>query len=420
MALDDYLDKERREGTAVGGEASFTLDPEKVRERVSVFCKEESFYPLLRCLQAVISVCSGDIFVNREKGKWEINFPWPQCPPTQSFHDLLTLGTTAGFDQVGHRAGQHLFFGLSAALGTENYTLTWESSKAHFHLSQGRFETREPESRDYCRLSFSLEASWWKRLLGIRTAEESEKELARRLWFSPQPIHLQGTKLKPKPPQAPEKPWAAKLVEGSELAWRFRKKLHENFLTIPYPELDYYRRSADGEAFHLIREPETGTLPLSVAFSDPDRYVLQKGDTSHLSLSRSDRAHSALFLSLEAGRQDWLYCTHDGVLCHPTPADIAGGGIVALTSEPSLTYDLSGFRVIENKSLENTLRELKLESKALKRQLWVTLGNTGARAKSLPKHYDQALSYLVGGPYAGLLGGRFGPKVRRLFTRGDK
>jgi hypothetical protein len=412
--LEDFLEKERTGGEVVGGEATFTLDPNKVRERVAIFSQQNTLYPLYRCLQAIISVCDGDIFIQRQEKTWEVNFRWPNCPPGRAFADLLNLGTTAGFDKVGHRVAQHLFFGFSAALGTDSYQIEWNSPNARFVAKDGNLTVLEPDSKEYSQLAFTLESKWWQRLIGQNSVAQIHDELRERLCYSPRPIHLERALIVPAPPQAPEQPWGAKLIQGSDLAWRFIRIPDQNLLTVPYPELDYYRCNKEGQVFHLIGEPESSSLPLSVAFHDPGRKTLKKGQTSNLSLSLSSRAHSALFLSLETGRQDWLVPVCDGVTTEPVPVNIAGGGIVALTSDQSLSYDLSGLKVIENDAFRDLLSMLKAQSKAMKKQLAVSVANVSVRSKALPKQYDQALSYLVGGPYAGLLGGRFGQIFRRM------
>ena len=418
--LDDFLAQERQEGQVVGSEATFTLDPKKVRERVAVFSEADSLYPFYRCLQAIIAVSSSDIFVQREEQLWNVNFKWPDCPPVQAFLDLLNLGTTAGFDKVHHRVGQHLFFGLSAALGTPNYRMDFRTPEAGFSMTQGELKTVEGRESEYCQLAFTFESSWWQRLTGKYTSTQVTEVLKDRLCYSPKRIHIGHEELLPTAPRAPERPWGAKLVSGSELAWRFMRKVDQNDLTIPYPNLDYYRCSSTGDHFHLIREPQTGTRPLSVAFFDPDRRKLLKGQTQNLSLSQSSRAHSALFLSLESGKQDWLIPVCDGLTTEPIQTDIAGGGIVALTSEKSLQFDLSGLRVIENKALDEHLVFLRAQSKALKKQLLGSLASMTVRSKSLPKHYSQAAGYLTGGPTVGLLAGHLGPKFRNFFSSDDK
>ena len=417
MALEDFLDKERTAGTAVGGEAAFTLDPVKVRERVAVFCRQDSLYPLLRCLQALIRVSDSDIFGSKKGDHdWEFRFRWDDCPPTRCFEQLLNLGTTAGFDQVGHGVGQHLFFGMSAALGTESYKLTWRGPQAHFELRNGEVEMKDPVSEEFTTLTLTAESSWWRKLTRSSFRNE-EEDLEHRLSFSPRSIHLNGRELAPFPPQAPDRPWASKLSEGSELAWRFIRKADQNGLTVPYPELDYYRSVKGGETFHLIRKTGEKRLPLSVHIHDPDRRSLKPGQTHNLSLSRSNRAHTALFLSLDGGRHDWLLPVADGVLCEPMEIDISGGGIVCLTSESSLQFDLSGQKVIENEAFHQFCRSMKRETRALKKQLAISLANIGVRADQLPNNFDQALGYLTGGPYLGFLSGRIGPRLRRLFSR---
>ena len=210
--IEDFLEKEMGGGQVVGGESAFTLDPEKVRERVSVFCRENSLYPLLRCLQAVISVCKGDIFIQREEKSWDIRFRWPKCPDYGAFRDLLELGVTAGFDQVGHRVGQHLFFGLSAAMGSSDYRVEWRSPKGSFRLKNKTLQELEPIEGEYLTLHFGLEASWWNRLLNQQSTARLEDELRRRIIYCPKPVHLNRELLVPTPPEAPERPWASKLM----------------------------------------------------------------------------------------------------------------------------------------------------------------------------------------------------------------
>jgi len=414
--VEEFLDKERVGGKAVGGEAAFTLDPAKVRERVAVFCQQQSLYPLLRCLQALIRVSKSDIFGQRaDEHSWEFRFQWDGCPGNEAFEQLLNLGTTAGFDQVGHGVGQHLFFGLSAALGTDHYRLSWKGPQAHFYLKKGHLSLGEPEPDEFTTLRLTAEPTWWQKLTRSRGFGNDLEELTYRLSYSPKPIHLNGERLYPMAPQAPDRPWAAKLINGSELAWRFVRKADQNLLAVPYPELDYYRCGKGGDIFHLIREPDQRQLPLSVSFQDPDRRKLAPGQTHNLSLSQSDRAQSALFLSLDAGKHDWLFPVYDGVLAEPVEVDISGGGIVCLTSDQTLQYDLSGLNVIENEAFQKVCDQLQSQSKALKKQLAVSLANIGVRADSLPRNYEQALGYLTGGPYLGFITGRVGPRLRRLF-----
>lgn len=408
--LDDYLAKERSQGQLVGGESSFTLEPQKVRERVATFCEEQSLYPLLRCFQAIVACCHGDIFIQQQEKSWNLNFNWPGCPPTSAFADLVNLGVTVGFDSVGHRAGQHLFFGLSAAIGTKGYELEWRSPQACFLVKDGEFLATEPVAQAFHSLRFSVAGSWWQKLLDQRRAERLAEEFKRLVVYSPKPVHLNQELLVPTRPQAPEKPWATRFIAGSDLAWRFLNHREKNLLTIPYPQLDYYRCNKEGTAFHLVKEPGVTPLPLSVAFN-------AQGAESSLSASR--QAYCALFLSLETGRQDWLIPISDGVATSPIPVSLSGGGVLALTSEPSLQYDLSGLKVVENANFESHLAYLKKEAKALKKQLALSVANVSVRSSKLPHQYDQALSYLVGGPYAGFLGARIGPKIRRFFTRSE-
>lgn len=413
--VDNFLRGEASHGRTISEQATFTLDPKKVRERVAVFSEEESLYPILRCVQAIVRLSRSDIFAQTlGPQQWEFSFRWDDCPPAQAFEQLLNLGTTAGFDHVPTGVEQHLFFGLSAALGTPHYRVTWTGPKANFRLSEGRIELLGETGEDiYCKLSFAVETNWWQRVLGRNPARGMVEELRRRLQYSPRTIHLNQETLRAGAPSAPERPWAAKLSQGSELAWRFLRMEGQNLMTVPYPELDHYKGDKKGTLFHLFREPAERSLPLSVAFSE------QKSNRHHLdhALSSQERAHSALFLSLEAGKQDWLIPIRDGVLAEPVAVNVAGGGVVALTADPSLQYDLSGLKVVENDRYEAVLGLLKKESKALKKQLLLSLANIGARAEHLPSQYDQAICYTAGGPYLGMLGGRLMPKVRGFFGK---
>ena len=71
--------------------------------------------------------------------------------------------------------------------------------------------------------------------------------------------------------------------------------------------------------------------------------------------------------------------------------------------------------MIENDAFVAVCERLQSQSKALKKQLAVSLANIGVRADNLPRNYEQALGYLTGGPYLGFITGRVGPKLRRLF-----
>ena len=295
--------------------------------------------------------------------------------------------------------------------------MSWNGPHAHFELNKGEVSLRDVEAEEFIRLSFSIESSWWQKLTKQSSGGGTSEELRARIRYSPKAIHLDQERLRPIAPRAPERPWAAKLSQGSELAWRFLRTSDKNLLTVPYPELDFYRSDKSGTSFHLVREPPDRRLPLSVCFRQSPNKESKKVKTENLRLSASDRAHTALFLSLEAGRQDWLIPVSDGVLTEPIKVSIAGGGIVALTSEPSLQFDLSGLKVVENDAYLANLEIIKKESRALKKQLMVSLANIGARADQLPKQYDQAVCYAAGGPYLGMLGGRFLPKVRKFFSR---
>lgn len=407
------------EGKLVGGESAFTLDPKKVRERVSSFCQETALYPLLRLTQAVINVSGGDIFVVQQDKSWELTFKWPECPPTKAFADLVNLGVTAGFDEVGHRVGQHLFFGLSAVLGTSGYEVEWTSPRAAFSAREGAINAIDPVEQEFVRLRFAVESSWWQKLLHQKRAELLAEEFRSRVLYSPRTIHINRVELEPERPQPPERPWASRFLGGSDLAWRLVKVTDNNRLNAPYPQLDYYRCNKEMTSFHLIREPGEESLPLSVAFDYPGKEKLLPGQTQNLSLSTSSLVHTALFLSLEAGKHDWMVPVCDGVTAQPVMAHFGGGGIVALTSDPSLQYDLSGFKVVENEAFERNLAFLKVEAKALKKQLAISVANVSLRSKKLPKQYEQAIAYVAGGPVAGMLGAKFGPHLRGLFTRGD-
>ncbi len=425
MELEDFLAGEQSQGQRVSEDSAFTLNPEQVRSRVATFCSEIRLYPLLRCLQGILRVCQGDLFFRYEANTWWASFAWPDCPSAEQFRAFILDGVSEGFDAVPHGVNQHFFFGLSAALGAEGYRLEWRSPRGGYVASGGRLEVTEACEQTNCQLGFSMDAHWWERLTGRSDLKSVvAQELEHRLCYSPVPVFVEGEQLKARVPSPPDRPWGASLAQGSNLAWRYLRAASDQTSFRP-PEvcLDRYRGAKRGTIWHLIKEDPAQPLPLSVQFSDPrpanaslpSPFASRTQDHGNAPLCQA-----ALFLSLQAGRKDWLFPVRDGLLTEPVPISISRGGVLVVAADADLRFDLSGLKVVEDDRLEAKRRLWMVEAKEMRKRLGVSLANISVRAEHLPSQYDQASGYVLGGPYAGLLGGKVGPMLRKLFRRGSR
>ena len=418
MALQDYIDQEAAEGVRVAEDLAFTLDPKQVRERVGTFCKENRIYPLLRCLQAIIRVSESDLFIAYESKTWVVRFRWSKGPSQKALSALLADGASAEFDDYPSVVSQHLFFGLSAALGEEQYDIRWRTPEGTLRFAQDSIKGEPETSDEYSELHFKFQQTWWRNLTTSNPKTVVIEELTKRLCYSPVPIHIQGSKLRAQILQAPERPWLTKLKTGSTLAWRFvAAPPDEASVQPPTATLDNYRSSKNGSLFHQVKENQGLLEPLSVQYEDAKTtesaspfYPAQSSDSSD-----SPLCQTALFLSIEAGRNDWIFPVRDGLLLEPVKASFSKGGVVALISCQGLNFDLSGLKLVENEAFEERLLALKKESSKMRSNLRTSLANIAFRAKTLPQQYDQAVSYIAGGPYAALIGAKVGPWVRNVF-----
>lgn len=422
MELEKFLAEESAQGQRISEDAAFTLNPQQVRSRMATFCSEMRLYPLLRCLQGVLRVCQGDLFFRYRDNAWQATFEWSQCPDSAQFRNFIIEGVSDGFDAVPHGVAQHFFFGLSAALGAQGYRIEWRSPRGGYTVSNGQLEMTEPNDEPNCSLGFTMDARWWERLLGRTDLKELvRRELQERLCYSPVPIFIEGEQLKARVPSPPDRPWAASLAQGSNLAWRYlRAGQAQTSFRPPEVCLDRYRGAKRGTIWHLVKEDPQEPLPLSVQFSDPPKTT--SVTESPFASRTQDRGNAplcqaALFLSLQAGRQDWLFPVRDGVLTEPVAISVSRGGVLVVAADANLRFDLSGFRVVEDERLEAKVRYWMIEAKEMRKRLGVSLANISVRAEHLPSQYDQASGYVLGGPYAGLLGGKIGPVFRRILRR---
>lgn len=422
MDLDDFLAAEQAQGRVVSEDAAFTLNPAQVRQRVASFCSEERLYPLYRCLQGILRVSQSDLFLRHQEDNWVASFLWKSAPLPKHFQGFLLDGATEGFDRVGHAASQHFFFGLSAALGLPHYRLEWYSPEGGFLLHGGQLMLSEKTHPELCQLSFSIDANWWQRLTGgQRQQAETEKSLRSRLCYSSVPIHIEGERLQPRVPEPPDRPWASRLTDGSNLAWRYVSTPSGSQIRAPEVCLDRYRVSQKGKLWNLVQDDPAHPLPLSVQFAEAPLPVgsasAAPAEARSRPASKEILCHSALFLSLEAGRKDWLFPVRDGLLGEPMPLSVAKGGVLVVSADDDLRYDLSGLRVISDHHLEERLQLWRLEARAMKAQLRYSVANSTVRAEDMPTQYYQASGYAFGGPVLGLLAGKVGPALDRLVRR---
>ncbi len=417
MNIEDFLAREQAEGQRVTEDAVFTLNPAQVRSRVATFCAEERLYPLWRCLQGVLRVSRSDLFLRYERGSWVATFAWPEAPPPKCFQGFLIDGVTEGFDAVDQMAGQHFFFGFSAALGCDQYRLEWASPGGGFVAKGGKVELTESRHPEFCQLAFAVDEGWWQRLTGSAAQRtDSERQLRRRLCLSAVPVHIEGGRLMPAVPEPPDRPWASRLSDGSNLAWRYLMAPTGSRLHPPEVALDHYRVGRKGKVWHLVSEVEGQPLPLSVQFAEIPS-SRRPSTWRPAPLGDEVLCQTALFLSLQAGRQDWLFPVRDGVMCEPVPMMVASGGVLVVSADDDLRYDLSGLKVVENDQLEERRALWAREAKSLKSELRVSLANSTLRAESMPSQYYQASGYALGGPYAGMLAGKVGPVLHRMLSR---
>lgn len=416
MSLDDFLAGEQAGGQTVSEDATFTLNPDQVRSRVATFCEEERLYPFYRCLQAAVRLSQSDLFLRYGSDAWTASFAWNEAPEAKLFQSFLLEGVSQGFDHISHVATQHLFFGISAALGQPHYRLEWVSPQGGFVVSGGKLELSDKQHPEFCQISFAIESSWWQRLSsGNRQRAETERQLRHRLCYSPVPIHLEGERLKAVVPVPPDRPWASRLVEGSNLAWRYLQASSGGLLRPPDVPLDHYRGGRKGKIWHLIKDDPASPLPLSIQFTEAQ-------ETTPPALGSSRQPHdktlcrSALFLSLQAGRQDWLFPVRDGVLGEPMPINISRGGVLVVSADEELRYDLFGLRVVNDSRLESKIEQWSKEAKTLKSELRVSVANSTLRAENMPSQYYQASGYAFGGPMMGVLAGKVGPAIQRFFS----
>ena len=414
MDIEQYLAKEQSQGRTVSEDSSFTLNPAEVRSRVATFCSENRLYPFLRCLQGILTVSQSDLFLRYENDAWVASFLWREMPHGKQFQSYLMDGVTEGFDRIDNRATQHFFFGLSAALGVKHYHLQWTTPKGGFLIRDGKLALTENTHPEYCQLAFSIDASWWERLTGgQRQKGEVESELRTRLCYSSLQVHIDGERLTPRVPEPPDRPWASRLADGSNLAWRYLAAKSGARIRVPEVPLDHYRVGGKGTVWHLVKDDPERPLPISIQHAEappiPDQ--VETPDDSAL------LCRCALFLSLEAGRRDWLFPVRDGVLCEPMPISVASGGVLVVAGDGDLRYDLSGLRVVSDKRLEEKLPLWQAEARAMKAQLRVSVANSTLRAESMPSQYYQASGYAFGGPLMGMLAGKVGPFLHRVTQR---
>ncbi len=436
MAVDEYLSQQFSEGQKISEDSGFTLDPKEVRKRTATFCEQNRAYPLFRCLQAFTRCSHSDLFLNCQGEALTLSFLWPEVPEPEAFVGLLNDGTTQAFDHVAHRVSQHLFFGLSAALGQPRYHLSWSTPLGGFTIEQQKLAlAKEKISETYCDLTFGIDDKWWKRLTsGGKSHSELKAELRKRLCYCPVPVRFNGEELLPEAPQAPERPWSARLAKSpKQLAWRFLQAEGSGRLRPPSVSLEQYRAGQNGTVFHLTGGKQSSNLPLSIQLQDlrdPDTDPLEANnaalDPGHSgplyermsgSLNEFPLSETAMFLSIEGGRQDWLLPIRDGFLGDPTPVKVSKGGLVILSAFEGFRYDLSGLKVVEDDIFEAKLEEYRLQAKELKKILKLTLANISLRAETLPLHYYQAASYLVGGPFLAMLGSKMAPTLAKMFSR---
>lgn len=421
MDIEEFLAAEQSQGRTVSEDSAFTLNPAEVRTRVATFCSELKLYPFLRCLQGILTVTESDLFLRYCKDAWVASFIWKAMPSGKQFQSYLLDGVTEGFDKVDHRATQHFFFGLSAALGVSHYRLEWSSPQGGFVVHEGNLTLTDSTHPEYCQLAFSMDAGWWQKLTGSqRQKTDVESELRARLCYSPVPVHIEGEHLVPTVPEPPDRPWASRLADGSNLAWRYLMSPSGSRLRGPEVPLDFYRVGGKGKVWHLIKDDPTALLPLSVQYAEAPPLPEVPGQANPPSASSAGDAvlcRAALFLSLEAGRQDWLFPVRDGVLGEPMPISVASGGVLVVAADGDLRYDLSGFRVVSDKCLEEKLKLWQSEAKALKAQLRISVANSTLRAEHMPSQYYQASGYAFGGPMMGMVAGKVGPFLQRLAAR---
>jgi hypothetical protein len=418
MDLDKFLADEQAQGRTVSEDSAFTLNPAQMRAKVATFCGQERLYPFFRCLQGILRVAQSDLFLRYDSNGWIASFLWKQAPVGKHFQNFLLEGINEGFDHVGHTASQHFFFGLSAALGVDHYRLEWTSPQGGFLIHAGQFALTDNTHPEYCQLTFAMDAGWWERLTGgQRQQADTEQQLRARLCYSAVPVHISGERLLPRVPEPPDRPWASRLASGSNLAWRYLVAPGgQNSMRPPEVPLDRYRVGKKGKVWHLINDDPETPLPLSVQFAEIAGVATtqirgyQPGGDELV-------CGSALFLSLEAGRQDWLFPVRDGLLTEPVPIAVAKGGVLVVAADDDLRYDLSGLRVINDKHLAEKLLLWQREAKILKSELRVSLANSTLRAESMPSQYYQASGYAFGGPFAGVVAGKVGPVFHRLLSR---
>lgn len=421
MELDDFLAAEQAQGRTVSEDAAFTLNPAQVRAKVATFCAQERLYPFYRCLQGILSVCQSDLFLRHEQGAWVASFAWKSAPLAKHFQGFLLDGATEGFDRVGHGPSQHFFFGLSAALGVPHYQMRWSSPQDGFLLHDGKMTLTEATHSELCQLSFAIDARWWERLAGgQRQLSETEQNLRARLCYSSVPVHIEGQRLLPALPEPPDRPWASRLADGSNLAWRYVTAAAAGQMRAPEVCLDRYRVSQKGKLWYLLNDDPEDPLPISVQFAEaplPPGEAPSEMPPINRGSADGIYCHSALFLCLEAGRKDWLFPVRDGVLGEPMPISVAKGGVLVVTADAGLRYDLSGMRVICDQHFEQRLKLWQLEAKAMKAQLRYSVANSTVRAESMPAQYYQASGYSIGGPWLGMLAGKVGPALHSLVRR---
>lgn len=422
MELEDFLANQTSRGEQVTEDSVFTLNPIKVRERVATFCSAEELYPFYRCLQGILRVTESDLVLNQKDGAWQVTFSWRGMPYAKHFKDFLTDGLSEPFDQVPAAATQHFFFGLSGALGIPNYRIELRSPQGTLTIKNGKLELDEAQDNNTCELRFSIDSSWWSKITGSNSlGASSTAKLRRRLCFSAVPIHIDGELLAPAIPEIPEQPWSTRFSAPSNLAWRYIPAQGGGLLNPPEFPLDRYRAGSSGkkgQTLHLMQDEAKQPLPLSIQYAPPAKALSTDSNLTNphiTTLADSRRLYrAAIFLSLGAGRQDWLLCVRDGLLCDPMPVNIAKAGFIVLAADSDLLFDLSGLKVVANAKFEEKLIFWAAEAKALRSQLKVSLANIGLRAESMPSQYYQASGYVIGGPYAGLLGGKLTPWLNKL------
>jgi hypothetical protein len=259
--VDSYLESLNSEGSRLGNDLEFTIDPLKQAERYATFQHQNSVYCLLRIFQGLTLAHAESVDIKVEKRCIRLT---ARCKSTELRPEKL-LDALSRSDRIPVQ--EHLCIGLFAATHESVERLEVILGRDKLVVEQSGFQLQETDktSQDFQAILHHSKRGW------MESGAKEQLELAGRLHHAPLPVTIDSQTLFMNDPAPEKERWYKELTRPQLLVKTVQRLPKEGYLQ-PLQDSLFLTENSEGSQYFVFLDPN-GTLFIDLDFTEHQKIV---------------------------------------------------------------------------------------------------------------------------------------------------